>query len=549
MDAEVLNDLLIETGYDDKKRNFVVNGFRHGFSIGYQGKSNVRIKSPNLRLVVGDEVDLWNKVMKEVGAKRYAGPFEEENIPFRHFIQSPIGLVPKDNGKNTRLIFHLSYPRKPNSTSVNANTPDHLGKVQYPDFSKAINLCLAVGRGCRAAKSDMSAAFRQLGVMRRHWKYLVLKARSPLDGKWYYFLDKAIPFGGKISCSHFQKVSDCIAHIVKIKTGHDNVNYLDDYLFIAFLEYLCNKQLRVFLDICDRIRFPVSIEKTIFACTQLTFLGFLINTITFTVSIPCEKLAKAKNMIEYILKQGKPIKIKVLQLQKICGFLNFIGRDIVPGRAFTRRLYSKLNNNQKSHHHIRVNGEMQADLQMWLRFVQHPSAYSRTFLDYSNILIADEIEFYVDASKNPLLGFGGYSGRDWMQSHWNPKFITICDPSIEYLELFAMTAAILAWISKFRNRRVILFTDNESVMNMLNSNSSKCKNCMVLIRLVVMESLVNNVRFYARHVRSHLNGISDSLSCFQMARFRRLTKCKNLHANPSPIPECIWPIEKIWLAK
>ena len=35
--------------------------------------------------------------MKEVEAKHYAGPFK--TIPFENFIQSPIGLVPKDNGK------------------------------------------------------------------------------------------------------------------------------------------------------------------------------------------------------------------------------------------------------------------------------------------------------------------------------------------------------------------------------------------------------------------------------------------------------------------
>ena len=47
--------------------------------------------------------------MKEVKEGRYAGPFE--SIPFDSYIQSPIGLVPKDGGKDTRLIFHLSYIR------------------------------------------------------------------------------------------------------------------------------------------------------------------------------------------------------------------------------------------------------------------------------------------------------------------------------------------------------------------------------------------------------------------------------------------------------
>ena len=98
------------------------------------------MKSPNLKLSVGSEVDLWNKVMKEVKLKRFAGPYKEEEIPFEYFIQSPVGLVAKDGGKDTGLIFHLSYPRN-KGTSVNANIPVERCTVRYPDFSEAVRLC------------------------------------------------------------------------------------------------------------------------------------------------------------------------------------------------------------------------------------------------------------------------------------------------------------------------------------------------------------------------------------------------------------------------
>ena len=58
--------------------------------------------------------------MKEVQLKRYAGPYGD--IPYEYYIQSPIGLVPKDGGKDVQLIFHLSHPRS-GTTSLNANTP------------------------------------------------------------------------------------------------------------------------------------------------------------------------------------------------------------------------------------------------------------------------------------------------------------------------------------------------------------------------------------------------------------------------------------------
>ena len=43
--------------------------------------------------------------MNEVRLGRVAGPFEK--IPFTNYTQSPVGLVPKDGSKKTRLIFLL----------------------------------------------------------------------------------------------------------------------------------------------------------------------------------------------------------------------------------------------------------------------------------------------------------------------------------------------------------------------------------------------------------------------------------------------------------
>ena len=76
----------------------------------YDGiRDGIRRTAKNLRFTVGDKFELWEKVMKEVRLKRYTGPYVE--LPYESFIQSLIGLVPKDGGKTTRLIFHLSHPR------------------------------------------------------------------------------------------------------------------------------------------------------------------------------------------------------------------------------------------------------------------------------------------------------------------------------------------------------------------------------------------------------------------------------------------------------
>ena len=98
-----------QTGYDTKEIDYLHKGFTRGFDIGYHGPLICKSTAKNIPLKVGNEIILWNKLIKEVKLGRVAGPFDE--IPYENYIQSPIGLVPKDgldSGK-TQLIFHLSY--------------------------------------------------------------------------------------------------------------------------------------------------------------------------------------------------------------------------------------------------------------------------------------------------------------------------------------------------------------------------------------------------------------------------------------------------------
>ena len=279
----MLESLLKQTNYSETKTQYLVSSFKNGFDLGYEGDRDVNLTAPNLKFTIGDRTQLWNKVMKEVKELRYAGPFA--HIPFKNFIQSPIGLVPKDGGRATRLIFHLSYPRLGThckQKSVNGNTPKSRTTVKYPDFEQAIRMCLLNGPACEAAKSDLKSAFRHLGIRPQDWKLLVMKAQSPLDNKIYYFVDKCLPFGAAISCSHFQEFSNALQHIVaaKIEAICSPLNYLDDFFFVAIVKYLCDQQVEIFLSICAQINFPVSLEKTEWGSTQITFLSLLIDTIS-----------------------------------------------------------------------------------------------------------------------------------------------------------------------------------------------------------------------------------------------------------------------------
>ena len=489
--------------------------------------------------------------MKEVQEGRYAGPFE--HIPFENYIQSPIGLVPKDGGKKTRLIFHLSHPRDTEKgISVNGATPEHLTTVKYLEFDDAVKLCIQEGKGCAIGKSDMTSAFRHLGMSKKFWKFLVMKAQDPRNNKWYYFVDKCMPFGASISCSHFQKFSNAVSHIVKFATKRRNINYLDDFFFAALKKLMCDGQIETFLEICKQINFPVSMDKTFWGTTKLVFLGLLIDTINQLICVPTEKIEKARFLIEKTLQKKKKKKITLHDLQSITGFLNFLGKAVVPGRAFTRRLYVTQQNaedkNMRKDHHINVNQEMRLDLTMWLTFLQHPSIYARSFIDLDDKVKSTDVDFFTDASANPKLGCGGVSNGNWFIMQWNEKFLKTHKPSINYLELYAVAVGVFNWIHKYKDQKIYIFCDNMSVVQMINNNTSKCKNCMVLIRIIVLKSLTSNVKVKAKHVPGKLNNFSDYLSRLKYKQFWNLAKksARSFNHRSDNIPTEL-NMEEIWL--
>ena len=235
------------------------------------------------------------------------------------------------------------------------------------------------------------------------------------------------------------------------------------------------------------------------------------------------------------------------KIQQLCGYLNFLCRCIVPGRAFTRSFYYYTSPNMKPHYHVNVNSVMKQDLAVWESFLDSPTVYARPFIDFSEVLQADTLDWYTDASG--VVGFGGYHMQEWFQQEWSQEFL-LQNPSIEFQELFAVTVSILLWGHLYCNKRIRLHCDNESVCNMLNKSTSGCKKCMYLIRIIVAHSLDLNLRIFGKHVTTKLNYLADALSRFQMRRFwRDVKKEGRLMSEVSlKIPESVWPIDKVWFA-
>ena len=425
---------LTATEYPIAKTQFLIRGFSQGFSIGYAGSMERQSTSRNIPFTpgVGDQVDLWNKIMIEVKAARIAGPFTQP--PFINFIQSPIGLVPK-KGNKMRMIFHLSHNFSKNQAdySLNHFTPQEICSTKYNDLDHAITNCLAVSKeygnsSVVLGKTDLSMAFCMLPIKKDHWKWLMFKARNPLNGEVVYFVDKCLPFGASVSCSHYQRFSNALRHIVETITGkkYRITNYLDDFLFVEKTSPVCDAMVRRFLDLCGELRVPVAVEKTEWSSFRMIFLGILLDGFNLTLSIPLDKKDKAINMLNYFMSKRKAT---IKELEQLTGYFNFLSKAIFSGRAFTRRMYSKYSgvlggvsgNEQhktrlRKYHHVHLDREFKFDCEIWKIFLTGnlTNFACRPIIDVNKMQYATQLEFYTDSSGNCDLGFGATYQDEWM---------------------------------------------------------------------------------------------------------------------------------------
>ena len=126
-------------------------------------------------------------------------------------------------------------------------------------------------------------------------------------------------------------------------------------------------------------------------------------------------------------------KITLHQLQQMTGFLNFLCRCVVPGRAFLRRLYC-MGDNEKllPHHHIRISAECRLDMEIWQKFLEQPLIFCSPFIDCFE-QTAEDIDMYSDASGSVNKGFEAYCSQQWICHVWDKLWMVEEQPSIEYL--------------------------------------------------------------------------------------------------------------------
>ena len=511
-----LHGLLARSSVSADIVTYLVDGFRHGFHIGHSHKE-VRLPVPrNLVSARLHSQVVERKLEEEVSMGRISGPHSVQ--PFKDFVVSPMGVVPKKEEGKFRRIHHLSYPE---GLSVN----DHIAKssksVQYQTVDDAVCSVYRVGRSCWMAKTDIQSAYRIVPVHPEDYRLLGMTWK----GKFYY--DKCLPMGCASACAIFQRFSGALKQAaIDTSSCQEVVHVLDDFLFLSSSEEACSVQLDEFLGMCASLGVPMSPEKTEKPARVMVFLGIEIDTVGRELRLPLQKVRDCQEVIQSFLCRAKAT---LREFQSLVGKLQFACCVLVPGRAFLRRLIDRTIGIVSPFHNIRVTAECKEDLRVWLSVLREYNG--RTMFLEERWTRYDQVRMYTDASGS--IGYGALLGSSWCQGKWPLEW---CERGITFKEMVPILMALKLWGCRLQDKRLVCYTDNMAVMAALNSMTCKCPHTMWLLRRIVAVCMRHNVLLSAVHVPGVDNGLADALSRFQVDRFWALVEEQSLVMDPEATP-------------
>ena len=111
-------------------------------------------------------------------------------------------------------------------------------------------------------------------------------------------------------------------------------------------------------------------------------------------------------------------------------------------------------------HYIRLRHEVKEDLQVWLSFLSTSFFLNEVWCN------SNKLNLFTDASGS--IGFGAIFGSEWCYGKWPDNWL---HRNIAILEFYPIILSLGLWGYKMQNHSVLFFTDNESLVHVINKQS------------------------------------------------------------------------------
>ena len=309
--------------------------------------------------------------------------------------------------------------------------------------------------------------------------------------KWrdQYYVDLALPFGLRSAPYIFNTVAEAVewilVHSYKVP---DLLHYLDDLVTSGPPNSpQCAQNLSTSVAVCKRLGSPLHPGKCVEPTPVLTVLGIELDSLAQVARLPADKLQVLRDLICSWLPRKWCFR---RELESLIGHLHHAAKVVWPGRTFLRLMIDLLYCFRTKDHAMRLNQEFHRDLLWWHHFLDQWHGVS--FWLFPGLSPATDLEVSSDAAGS--LGFGAFFKGQWFYGLWA---LPQQSQSIAYKELFPVAIAAFVWGPQWCKRHVLFRSDDDAVVHMLNSRTSKIPCLLRLLRHLLLSAARHSFSFSA----------------------------------------------------
>lgn len=504
----------LATHPDQNFAAYIMRGISLGFRVGYSGDAmQLRSHGRNHPSSLANPAVVSDNISSEILAGRLVGPVPVSFLSQVH--TSPIGLVPKGHTVGRwRMIVDLSSPTR---HSVNDGICEDVCSLQYASLDDALRLICRLGPGTQLVKMDLKDAYRAVPIHPGDHHLLGISWNGGV------YVDRSLPFGLRSAPKLYTALADAMAWSLFTRGIPFLLHYLDDFLFITPPNANTVPSAReiaaaVFAD----LGVPVASHKTEGPSARVKFLGFLVDTESFQLSLPDEKLIRLQELMASW--RGKRSCTR-RELESLLGHLSHAATAIRPGRLFLRRLFSLLQKVDQPHFFTRLNSTIRADLSWWSFFLR----------EWNGVSLfppgPPSVHLFSDASGS--YGCGAVDpNRAYFNLQWPQQWSTV---DISVKELLPLVLAAVMWGPTWKGRHVLFHVDNMAVVSVVQNLNARDPLLCHFLRCLYLYAAFFQFTFSATHIPGTNNTAADALSRGNFELFHSLVP-QVLH---QPIPHIL----------
>jgi hypothetical protein len=499
-------------GHED--RQFVddlLRGLESGFLTGIENPPTGRLECPNLLSAKRDKEFVDKALAQEVNNGYIIGPLD--TVPYTHYRVSPMGVAQSKYSLKKRLILDLSSPHDVNGVdSVNSLIDKDNYSLKYVTIDDAIKIIKCLGKGSWLTKVDIKDAFRILPIHPSHRPYHCVKWK----GRYYVYARLA--FGSRSSPKIFTELSKALHFIATKNYGIDNLLFLlDDFLAIDSPLTQGNETRNTLVSLCERLGIPLNDKKTEGPTTCLQYLGIELDTCAMEARLPREKMERIKEKLQSVMASKACTKRQLLSL---LGHLAFASRVVKAGRAFVSQLIEASCSRKGLHEFVTITDGCREDISVWLELMTVWNGIA--IMEEEEVTSPGTLKLFTDSSSS--VGFGAYwqDRVEFVADSWLNHPLPVSTTAMSYLELYPVVVSAVVWGHHWRGKRIVLFSDNEGTVAILQKGRSKCSEINKLLRRLMLVCTVGNFSFSARWLSTKENTYADLLSRGSFCQFQTL---------------------------